>query len=104
MGARLLHRLPQRPSQVPGSLLESGELGLCCQELRRLILAASPEQGVGVPSPCIDICRIRRDGLCEGCLRSRDEIAAWPGLDGPSRRALLTELNRRRSSLQRSRA
>jgi hypothetical protein len=29
LGARLLHRLPQRPTQVPGGVLEPGELGVC---------------------------------------------------------------------------
>jgi predicted Fe-S protein YdhL (DUF1289 family) len=28
-------------------------------------------------SPCIGICRLGRDGLCEGCLRTGDEIARW---------------------------
>lgn len=32
----------------------------------------------GVPSPCISICRMSpRSGLCEGCFRTCDEIAAW---------------------------
>jgi predicted Fe-S protein YdhL (DUF1289 family) len=28
-------------------------------------------------SPCIGICRLDADGLCEGCHRSADEIAHW---------------------------
>jgi len=27
MGARLLHRLPEQPSELPGSVLEPGQLG-----------------------------------------------------------------------------
>ena len=31
-----------------------------------------------VPSPCISVCRMdAASGLCEGCLRTLDEIAAW---------------------------
>jgi predicted Fe-S protein YdhL (DUF1289 family) len=38
-------------------------------------------QGGDVASPCIDVCRMdRRTGLCEGCLRTIDEIAAWGAL------------------------
>jgi uncharacterized protein len=28
-------------------------------------------------SPCIGVCRLDADGLCEGCRRSADEIAHW---------------------------
>jgi uncharacterized protein len=42
-----------------------------------------------VPSPCIGVCRIDADtGLCDGCLRTLDEIAAWSTLDDASRRAV----------------
>ena len=30
-----------------------------------------------VLSPCIGICTIDDDGLCAGCHRTGDEIAAW---------------------------
>jgi predicted Fe-S protein YdhL (DUF1289 family) len=30
-----------------------------------------------VLSPCIGICALDAAGLCEGCLRTTDEIAAW---------------------------
>jgi predicted Fe-S protein YdhL (DUF1289 family) len=33
---------------------------------------------VHVPSPCVSICVIHpQTGLCEGCLRNLNEIAAW---------------------------
>ena len=48
--------------------------------LRRARLVA---QGAGaVPSPCVSVCRMNETtGLCEGCLRTIDEIAAWSALD-----------------------
>ncbi len=45
------------------------------------------KDGQNVPSPCISICNISaQDGLCEGCLRTLDEIARWSALDEPGRR------------------
>ena len=47
-------------------------------------------------SPCIDVCRIdEKTGLCEGCLRTIDEIAAWGALDAAARRAILDRLPER---------
>jgi uncharacterized protein len=41
----------------------------------------------GVPSPCISVCRMStQHGLCEGCLRTLDEIAAWSTLDDEAKR------------------
>jgi uncharacterized protein len=41
------------------------------------------------PSPCINICRMHEaSGLCEGCLRTIDEIAAWSTLDNEAKRAV----------------
>ena len=54
-------------------------------------LTAASAEGAGaagqdgiepVPSPCISVCRINAaSGLCEGCFRALDEIAAWSGMD-----------------------
>jgi len=39
-------------------------------------------------SPCISVCRLdASSGLCVGCLRTLDEIAAWGSLDDDARRA-----------------
>lgn len=44
-------------------------------------------------SPCTGICRIDQPGgLCRGCRRTLDEIAAWPTLSPPARRAILAAL------------
>jgi predicted Fe-S protein YdhL (DUF1289 family) len=49
-----------------------------------------------VPSPCIGVCRIdAASGLCAGCLRTLDEIAAWSTLDDASRRAVWDAIRRR---------
>ncbi|MBM9594316.1 DUF1289 domain-containing protein [Roseitranquillus sediminis] len=53
-------------------------------------------------TPCIDICVIhRREGLCVGCLRTADEIAAWSSLTDDERDALMDELPSRAARLKR---
>ena len=53
-----------------------------------------------VPSPCTDVCRIDpASGLCEGCLRTIDEIAAWGSLDDGARREVWKRLPGRRQAL-----
>ena len=42
-----------------------------------------------VPSPCTSVCRMNADtGLCEGCFRTLDEIAAWSRMGDDEKRAL----------------
>ena len=53
-----------------------------------------------VPSPCINICRMNQDtGWCEGCLRTRNEIAAWSGMDDASKLNVWALLDERRRLL-----
>lgn len=40
-----------------------------------------------VASPCRNICKVAR-GLCTGCGRTLDEIAAWPTAADAERRAI----------------
>lgn len=52
-----------------------------------------------VPSPCINVCRIdERSGLCEGCLRTLDEIAQWGQAAEAHKRAILAQLVERRKN------
>jgi predicted Fe-S protein YdhL (DUF1289 family) len=58
------------------------------------------EQSQRVASPCVSICRMSdATGLCEGCLRTIDEIALWSVLDDAARRAVWDAIARRRSAL-----
>lgn len=51
-----------------------------------------------VPSPCISVCRINdATGLCEGCLRTLSEIAAWGSLDDQARRVVWLRIGERRA-------
>lgn len=50
-----------------------------------------------VASPCINLCRMHAPtGLCEGCLRSIDEIVRWSRFDDDARRGVLAQLPQRR--------
>ena len=47
------------------------------------------DAGRMLPSPCISVCRVdAASGLCEGCMRTLDEIAAWGMLDNAGKRAV----------------
>ena len=49
-----------------------------------------------VPSPCLSICRMDAvTGLCEGCLRTLDEIARWGMADDAARRAVWERIGER---------
>lgn len=45
------------------------------------------DQAPAVPSPCVNICRMEAaSGLCAGCWRTIDEIAAWSRMDDDAKR------------------
>ena len=49
-----------------------------------------------VPSPCISVCRMNpQSGLCEGCLRSIEEIAQWGNAGDELKRAILKRIEQR---------
>lgn len=62
--------------------------------LRKLLTARAQavrgcSAGDDVPSPCVSVCRMDGStGLCEGCFRSLDEIAAWSRMADADKRAV----------------
>jgi len=53
-----------------------------------------------VASPCINVCRMNdRAALCEGCLRTIDEIACWAGYTREEKLAVLAKLAVRRAQV-----
>jgi uncharacterized protein len=53
-----------------------------------------------VPSPCISVCTMdAAAGICIGCGRTLDEIAAWSVLDADAKRAVLAALPARCAAL-----
>jgi len=52
-----------------------------------------------IASPCIDVCRMNAStGLCDGCFRTIDEIAAWSSADAAQKRAILAEADARKKA------
>jgi predicted Fe-S protein YdhL (DUF1289 family) len=57
----------------------------------------------GVASPCINVCRMdEASGLCEGCLRTIDEIVAWGSMDDDAKRQVWLQLEQRRAAWQKT--
>jgi predicted Fe-S protein YdhL (DUF1289 family) len=49
------------------------------------------------PSPCIGVCALDDAQVCQGCGRTVEEIAAWPGASPAEREAI-----RRRAAARRA--
>jgi len=50
-------------------------------------------------SPCVSICAISdKTGLCEGCYRTIDEIAAWSRMTPAERQLIMALLPARKTS------
>ena len=50
------------------------------------------------PSPCIGICRLDSQRLCEGCYRTPEEIGRWSVASAAEKTAIWRQLVARRSS------
>lgn len=60
----------------------------------------APRASDAVASPCINVCKMNEtSGLCEGCLRTLDEIALWSQLDDEVKREVWALLPGRRAAL-----
>ncbi len=58
-----------------------------------------------IPSPCVGVCRLdSATGLCAGCMRTLDEIAAWPAASSAERLAIVQRLRARRRAVGRTSA
>ena len=47
-------------------------------------------------SPCINVCVLGPDGLCNGCFRDRQEIGAWSRMSAAEQWSVLARLESRR--------
>lgn len=49
-----------------------------------------------MPSPCLSVCRMDpASALCEGCLRTLDEIARWSGMSDAAKRMVWQDIGQR---------
>tara|TARA_B100000795_G_scaffold20918_1_gene13948 strand:- start:238 stop:435 length:198 start_codon:yes stop_codon:yes gene_type:complete len=51
--------------------------------------------GKTIASPCVNICYLDDDDICQGCYRSGDEIVAWMRLDEDGRKQVLANVRER---------
>jgi predicted Fe-S protein YdhL (DUF1289 family) len=59
-----------------------------------------PEDQTPVPSPCINVCQmVPETGLCQGCMRTIDEIVAWGSASDEVKRAVWAEIRRREAQI-----
>lgn len=60
-----------------------------------------PEDRSPVPSPCINICQMDQGtGLCQGCMRTIDEIVKWGSAGDDYKRAVWAEIRRREEDIE----
>ena len=50
-------------------------------------------------TPCVRVCRIAADDLCEGCARTTAEIGMWSRIDDDQAREIMAGLARRRDAM-----
>jgi prolyl-tRNA editing enzyme YbaK/EbsC (Cys-tRNA(Pro) deacylase)/predicted Fe-S protein YdhL (DUF1289 family) len=63
--------------------------------------ARTVAEAAEVPSPCISVCRMSEaTGWCEGCFRTRDEIADWSGADDDRKRRIWRAIEQRMAAMQ----
>jgi predicted Fe-S protein YdhL (DUF1289 family) len=55
-----------------------------------------------IRSPCVGICDLDADGLCRGCRRTLDEVAAWIAYTDAERDAIIADLDLRIRSPKRT--
>lgn len=49
-----------------------------------------------VESPCVSVCYVNDDDICEGCFRSIEEITYWSGYDNEAKQKVIKLSNERR--------
>jgi len=62
----------------------------------RHIRASAQSHAQTVPSPCMSVCQMDAStGLCQGCLRTLDEIGRWGNADDVFKRVVWTRIEAR---------
>ncbi len=49
-----------------------------------------------IKSPCINVCVLNADDICEGCYRSMQEITQWSRYDESMKREVMEKTRQRR--------
>lgn len=65
------------------------------------IRAGGQKYTKSLPSPCMSVCQMdEASGLCGGCLRTLDEIAAWGNATEATQRAIWHRIGTRAAAVQ----
>jgi hypothetical protein len=58
-----------------------------------------------IPSPCVGVCQSDEKGLCQGCMRTRDERQNWQSFDVKEKQKVIKRCQtRHKRKLQKSQA
>ncbi len=52
-----------------------------------------------IKSPCISVCLLNENDICEGCYRSADEITAWSELCNERKQEVMVRVRERFKAL-----
>ena len=101
LSPRQLQALTGAP--VADLAVDEGEKNQDLRHAIRLVSlrAPTPDAALAVLSPCISVCRMHAaSGLCEGCFRTRDEIAGWSAATQAGKRTVWKAIVQRMAALQ----
>ena len=54
-----------------------------------------------VKSPCVSVCALNRDDICEGCFRSGTEISQWGRMSNAEKKQVLGKCHERAVAMKR---
>ncbi|MDP5209296.1 DUF1289 domain-containing protein [Microbulbifer sp. 2205BS26-8] len=63
---------------------------MCKQPVTTPVAAQHPVQ-----SPCISVCALNAEDICEGCFRSAEEISRWGAMNNGERHRVLKRCTER---------
>lgn len=52
-----------------------------------------------IKSPCVNICQVNLEGVCQGCGRTTDEIAKWWSMTNEEKQQVLENIEKRQDEL-----
>ena len=100
-----LERMTGAPVVEVASSKDNGQPAQQLTQQDAIILIAARARDMGAAgqmvSPCISVCNMNAiSGLCEGCFRTRDEIALWGNSDNRAKQATWARIEQRIAALQ----
>ncbi|MCB2222256.1 MAG: DUF1289 domain-containing protein [Bacteroidetes bacterium] len=53
-----------------------------------------------IKSPCIQVCKYDKNGICQGCYRSMEEITGWLFMTDEQKQKILENVARRKAQIE----